>query len=389
MTQRNRSAQGTPALPANLGDYAALAQAVLDPMASAYFNGGAADEITLRSNVAAWQRVSLVPRVLRPLAALNSAVRILGRQWAHPLIAAPIAYQCMAHPHGEAATALASAAQQAGFILSTQSSTPMEDVARIVLAEPQRGPLWFQLYPQADRHETLALARRAQACGYEALVLTVDAPVHGVRDRERAAGFRLPEGVRAVHLPGATGNPSLLNLLAQAPTWDDVCWLQEQVSLPLLLKGVLHPTDARQAARLNIRGVIVSNHGGRTLDGAVASAAALQPVARAIRHDEGLDASQFALLVDGGIRRGTDVLKALALGADAVLVGRPLIWGLAHAGAAGVAHTLRLLRDEFDAAMALSGCTSPADVNAIGLGTAHNLRPDRPADSSPEGHSRP
>jgi 4-hydroxymandelate oxidase len=293
-------------------------------------------------------------------------VQLLGRTLAHPLLVAPVAYQRLAHPDGELATALAAAAQGAGMVLSTQSSTRMELVAKAVLGDAQRGPLWFQLYLQPDRGVTRELVERAELAGYEALVLTVDAPVHGARDAERRAGFRLPPGVSAVNLPipapaspGADQAPLFQGLLANAPTWRDAEWLQSITRLPLVLKGILHPADARQAAALGAAAVIVSNHGGRTLDTAAATAVMLPAIADAV-------GEQQPLLVDGGIRRGTDVLKAMALGARAVLVGRPVAWGLANAGAVGVAHVLRLLQDELEIAMALCGVATldriPPDV---------------------------
>ena len=347
----------------NLSDCAGLARASLDDNAWSYFSGGAADEHTLRANDAAWSQIGLLPRVLRPLAGGHTRVQLLGRTLAHPLLLAPVAYQRMANPDGEIASALAAAALGAGMVLSTQSSMPMEDVARTVHGTPDHGPLWFQLYWQADRGQTLELVQRAERAGFEALVLTVDAPVNGVRDRERRSGFRLPAGIRAVHLepPGATallqpGQSALFDgLLRHAPTWDDVTWLRDNTRLPVLLKGILHPDDARQAAALQLDGIIVSNHGGRTLDTTPATAHILPRIADATQGD-------MALLVDGGIRRGTDVLKAIALGANAVLIGRPYIYALAHAGAHGVARVLRLLHDELEIAMALSGCRTLEDA---------------------------
>jgi 4-hydroxymandelate oxidase len=245
------------------------------------------------------------------------------------------------------------------MVLSTQASTPLEAVAQALLADTGRGPLWFQLYVQHDRGFTRELVQRAEAAGYEALVLTVDAPTSGARDRERRANFRLPPGIRAVNLDGlpplppaelAPGQSALFDgLLRHAPTWDDVAWLQAQTRLPVLLKGVLHPDDARQAARLGVAGIVVSNHGGRTLDTVPATAQVLPRIVDAV-------AGALPVLVDGGIRRGTDVLKAMAMGASAVLLGRPYVYGLANAGAVGVAHVLRLLRDELEIAMALCGC---------------------------------
>ncbi|MBL0091598.1 MAG: alpha-hydroxy-acid oxidizing protein [Piscinibacter sp.] len=349
---------GAPA-PVCVGDYEERAREALDPNAWAYFAGGAADERTLRANREAWNALWLQPRVLRPLAHGHTRVELLGRTLAHPLLLAPVAYQRMAHPQGELGSALAASAQGAGLVLSTQSSTPLEDVARAVRDDTQRGPLWFQLYLQGDRGLDLALIRRAEAAGFEALVLTVDAPVHGARDRERRAGFRLPADVSAVHLHGAPPLPhggELCGGLLQAATqWDDVAWLRGVTRLPLLLKGVLHADDARLALAQGVDGLIVSNHGGRTLDTALPTAWALPRIADAV-------GGAVPLLVDGGIRRGTDVLKAVALGARAVLIGRPYVLALAVAGAQGVAHALRLLRDELEIAMALAGCATLADA---------------------------
>ncbi len=343
-----------------VNDHELAARTRLDDNAWAYFAGGAGDELTLHANRAAWNALSLVPRVLRPLTGGHTRVELLGRTLPHPILVAPVAFQRMAHADGELATAYAAAAQGAGLVLSTQSSTPMEDVARPFLQERARGPLWFQLYWQHDRGFVRSLVQRAEAAGYEALVLTVDAPTSGARDRERRAAFKLPPGVSAVHLtdldspahaPLRAGESALFDrLLAHAPTWADVEWLAAQTRLPVLLKGVLHAGDARQAAHLGLGGIIVSNHGGRTLDTAVATARALPEIVAATE-------GRLPVLVDGGIRRGTDVLKAMALGASAVLVGRPVVFGLATAGAAGVAHVLRLLRDELEIAMALCGAT--------------------------------
>ena len=359
--QRHTVPPGT----ATLADHERLAQQQLDANAWAYFSGGAGDEITLRANRSAWDGITLQPRVLQPLAGGHTRTQLLGRTLAHPLLLAPIAYQRMAHPDGELATACAAAALGAGLVLSTQSSTPLEAVAAAMLGDAGRGPLWFQLYLQHDRGFTRELVQRAEAAGYEALVLTVDAPTSGARDRERRAGFRLPPGISAVNLAGLAPPPPVAlqpgqsalfdGLLQHAPTWADVQWLQSITHLPVLLKGVLHPLDAVQAASLQVAGLIVSNHGGRTLDTASATAHALPRIADAVQ-------GALPLLVDGGIRRGTDVLKAMALGASAVLVGRPAIYGLAHAGAAGVAHVLRLLRDELEIAMALTGCSALAQA---------------------------
>jgi 4-hydroxymandelate oxidase len=349
-----------------LADYESLARAALDDAAWAYLAGGAADEITLGDNRTAWDRWRLLPRVLRRVAGGHTRQILLGRTWLHPVMLAPVAFQRLFHPDGEKASALAASAQGAGVTLSTQASVLLEDVARLVLSEAGRGALWFQLYWQHDRGFTRKLVQRAEAAGYEALVMTVDAPTSGVRDRERRAGFRLPEHVQPVNLAGLRPRPrtdtaplaSKLfdDLLHTAPTWADIEWLVCQTRLPVLLKGVLRADDAASAMAAGASGLVVSNHGGRTLDTAVSTAYALPRVADAVD-------GRVPLLVDGGIRRGTDVLKAMALGAQAVLVGRPFMHALAAEGALGVARAVRLLRDEFEIALALCGCATVADLD--------------------------
>lgn len=358
--------QALPADVVTLDDHEALAQHNLDANAWAYFSGGAADETTVRANRQAWSDITLYPRVLRELAGGHTRVRLLGRELAHPILLAPVAFQRMAHADAELATAYAAAALGAGMVLSTQASTSLEAVAQAIGQDAERGPLWFQLYLQHDRGFTRELVQRAEIAGYEALVLTVDAPSSGARDRERRAGFRLPTHISAVNLAQlpppppvylARGQSALFDgLLQHAPTWADVEWLQSQTTLPLILKGVLHPADAQQAQRMGVAGLVVSNHGGRTLDTSPSTASILARMVNAVGAD-------LPVLVDGGIRRGTDVLKAMALGASAVLIGRPAIYGLANAGAAGVAHVLRLLRDELEIAMALTGCATLADAS--------------------------
>ena len=353
-----------PSFPVNLNELALAARARLDPAVAAFFDGGAGDEHTLRANASAWQQWPLWPRVLRPLAGGHTRTTLAGRELAHPIMLAPVAFQRLAHEQGEWASAVAAAAQGAGFVLATLSSVPMEDVAQAYLPDKGRGLLWFQLYWQAERSSNLALIERAEAAGFEAIVLTVDAPVQGVRDAERRAAFSLPPGIHAVHLPtansGAPHNAAAdgtycAGVPATAPTWDDVAWLQARTRLPVWLKGVLHPADARQAQALNVAGLIVSNHGGRTLDTATVTAQALPVIAKAV-------GGALPLIVDGGIRRGTDVLKAIALGASAVMVGRPTVHALAVAGPMGVARMIRTLRDELEMAMALSGCQSLAEA---------------------------
>lgn len=354
--------QQIPADIAAVGDYQAYARERMSEQAWAYLAGGAADELTLQDNRQAFDRLRLRSRVLQDLRGGNTRLRLFGQDYEHPIFVAPVAYQKLAHADGELACVLGASALRAGMVVSTQASIELETIA----AQAQT-PLWFQLYIQPDRDFTAALVRRAEAAGYRALVLTVDAPVSGIRNREQRAGFALPAGIEAVNLRGmrplaVSADPSASSLLLggpllnAAPTWADLAWLRAQTRLPILLKGILSAADAEQALAAGVDGLIVSNHGGRTLDGLPATIEALPEVAAAVQ-------GRVPVLLDGGIRRGTDILKALALGADAVLVGRPCIFALAAAGAVGVAHVLQLLRAELEVAMALTGC---ADLASIG-----------------------
>lgn len=345
---------------AAVADYAAYAYERLDDNAWSYLAGGAADELTLRWNRESFDRLRLKPRVLAAVAGGHTRTTLFGVDHPHPILLAPVAYQRLAHPDGELAVAQAAAATDTPLVLSTLSSTRLEDIAAVPGL-----PLWFQLYIQPDRGLTRALVARAEASGCRVLVVTVDAPISGVRNREQRAGFRLPPGIAAVNLPGLPEAPSqppgkgqsqiFDGLMARSPTWADLEWLRGLTTLPLVVKGILAPEDAVRAAELGADGVAVSNHGGRTLDTLPAAIDALPAIADAV-------GGRLTLLLDGGIRRGTDVLKALALGARAVLIGRPYIYGLAAAGPLGVAHVVRLLRDELEAAMALCGCATIGDI---------------------------
>jgi len=354
-----------PAEIASVADYEPLARPRMTPQAWAYLCGGAADEATLAENAAAFARLQLRTRVLRDLDGGSTQLDLFGDSLTWPLILAPIAFQKLAHPQGELASVLGAGAAQTAMVVSTQASVSLEAIAQQAAA-----PLWFQLYIQPDRGFTQALVRRAEAAGYRALVVTVDAPVSGIRNREQRAGFALPPGVEAVNLRGMAPPPPsappfmtdgqvLLGgpLLAAAPTWRDIAWLRGLTTLPILLKGIMNAQDATRAIAEGADGIVVSNHGGRTLDTQPATIAVLPEIAEAV-------GGRVPLLVDGGIRRGTDVLKALALGARAVLVGRPYMHGLAAAGAPGVCHVLRILRAEFEVAMALTGCRTLADIDA-------------------------
>jgi len=346
-------------------DYPRHARPRLDDNAWAYLIGGAADELTMGWNREAFDRMRLHSRVLADMGGGNTRLSLFGQDFAHPILLAPVAYQRLFHTDGEAASALAAAATDSGLVLSTLSTTPLETVAQV-----QTGPAWFQLYLQQDRDFSLSLVRRAEAAGYQALVFTVDAPLAGVRNREQRAAFHLPGGLSAVHLQGmppppqtnlsTDQSPLFDGLLSTTPTWQDVAWLRRETRLPLLIKGILHPADARRALELGADGIIVSNHGGRTLDTLPASLDALPAVVQAVQ-------GRCPILLDGGIQRGSDVFKAIALGATAVLVGRSYIFALAAAGALGVAHLLRTLREELEVTMVLSGCPTLADIGPEAL----------------------
>jgi 4-hydroxymandelate oxidase len=336
-----------------VSDYEPLARARLDDNAWAYLSGGTADEITLRANREAFDRLKLNPRVLGDFSGTSgTGCTLFGQAFDYPILLAPVAYHQLAHPDGELATALGAAAARAGFIVSTHSSVSLEDVARTAQA-----PLWFQLYFKTDRGFTRELVQRAEVAGYGALVVTVDAPVNTMRHREQRAQFHLPAGVEAANLrglPPATAHQLEVHALCggmmeTAPTWKDLEWLRSITKLPIVVKGIMSPADAIFAAERGLDGIVVSNHGGRGLDTTPASIEALPRIADAIE-------GRLPLLFDGGVRRGTDVLKALASGASAVLIGRPYIYGLAAAGAVGVSHVINMLRSELEVAMALTGC---------------------------------
>ncbi|KFN50967.1 alpha-hydroxy acid oxidase [Arenimonas composti] len=331
-------------------DWITHARARLDPDVYAWLAGGAAR--TFLDNRMAFDRRRLLPRMLADVAGGDTRVELFGDLLAHPFLLAPVGHQTLLHPEGELASARGAAAMGAGMVAATLSGFRLEDIAACGVA-----PLWFQLYWQPRREDTLALVRRAEAVGCRALVLTVDLPIAPPQLSERIAGRlpRIPANLAGMApspsftaMPGGPG-PLQSPLLAAAPRWDDVAWLEAQTRLPLLLKGVLHPDDARRALALGLDGLIVSNHGARTVDRTVASLDALPAVAAAV-------AGRVPVLFDGGIHDGSEALIARALGADAVLIGRAAMYALAVAGAPGVAHVLHLLRTELEMAMALVGC---------------------------------
>ncbi|MEW2574710.1 alpha-hydroxy acid oxidase [Streptomyces syringium] len=352
--------------PVTLDDYRTAAQALVDPAAWGYIEGGSGAETTLRESEAAYRRYRLRPRVLVDVSHCDLRTTLLGSPVELPVAIAPMAYHGLVSPEAEPGTVRAAAAAGALTVVSTFAGTPLEEIAEAAAG----APLWMQLYVFRDRATTEALVRRAEAAGYRALVVTVDTPRVPRRARDLRNAFSLPPGMvpanfddrHASGLQQASQGASVIGAHAArhhdaAFGWDDLAWLRSLTALPLVLKGVLTGEDAARAAELGVEGIVVSNHGGRQLDGAVPALEALPEVVAAV-------AGRCEVYVDGGVRRGTDVLTALALGARAVLLGRPVLWGLAVAGSAGARDVLSVLRAELEDAMALSGRPDLASLDA-------------------------
>jgi 4-hydroxymandelate oxidase len=323
-----------------LDDYERAARLRVDPVAWEYIASGAADEITLRWNVEAWRSVPLIPHQLRDVSKVDVSLSLAGHRLSHPIILAPTACHKLAHPDGEVGTARGARAANAGMVLSSYSTIPIEEVAR------ERPPLfWFQLYVQ-DRAYTEALIRRAVSAGATAIAVTVDTPTGGVRNRQQRSGFTFPQNLP--HISGGRGEHALV--------WSDLDWIARIASVPIFLKGVLHPDDAERAIKWGAAGIMVSNHGGRNLDTATSTFDALAPITERVD-------GRIPVIVDGGIRRGTDIVKALANGASAVMIGRPYVHGLAVNGATGVESVVGILRTELEMAMALCGCKNLREID--------------------------
>jgi lactate 2-monooxygenase len=367
----------TPAIPVSVADLEGRAIEAMEPRTANYVGAGAGSEDTIRANAEAFRRRRIVPRMLRDVSARDLSTTVLGTAMPAPLMLAPIGVQKVVHDDGELATARAAAAVGTPLIASTASHFSLEEIAEAGADAPR----WFQLYWANDRRLVESFVGRAERAGYGAIVVTVDTFVPGWKPRDlqqawlpflngmgianyfedpvfREALEKSPEedqGAATGHFLGVQANPSL--------TWDDLAWLREQTSLPILVKGIQHVDDAREAVRRGLDGIVVSNHGGRQVDGALASLDALPAIAEAV-------GGELAVLFDSGIRSGTDVLKALALGADAVCLGRPYIWGLALDGQAGVEAVLKMTLAELDLTMALCGLTSPDQLGPHCLATA-------------------
>jgi 4-hydroxymandelate oxidase len=339
--------------PVSVPDYESLAHERMTHPAWEYINSGSADEVTLRWNREALTRIRLKPRVMVDVSRVDTRIKLFGQEMSHPILLAPTSTHMLAHPEGEVATARGAGAADAVMVISTASNRAVEDIAHA-----STRPTWFQLYVQDDRALTKDLVLRAQAAGCRALCITVDLPVVYARDRQAHLGKEAPQfpypnlKIAAGPIGGARA------ILSRKFNWKDLEWIQSFAKTPILLKGVLNPDDAEQAVRRGAAAVVVSNHGGRALDSVPATIDALPAIVDRV-------AGRIPVLVDGGIRRGTDVLKGLANGATAVLIGRPYLYGLAVAGSDGVRHVVEILRTELEAAMALTGRTS---IGAIDRG---------------------
>ncbi|MEV7091505.1 alpha-hydroxy acid oxidase [Amycolatopsis sp. NPDC051045] len=346
-----------------VAEFEAVARERLEPAHYDYFAGGAQDEITLRENETAFRQLRLVPRVLRGSDKRDLSLTLLGTPSSMPILVAPTAFHRLAHPDGELATARAAARAGTIMIVSMAATTAIEDIAAAAREVAPDPGLWFQLYLQPDLEFTEAIVRRAEAAGVKAFVVTVDSPVLGRRDRDDRNAFHdLPPGLAVENLRNlgenrSGGNASHVReiVMSAGLNWDHIAWLRSKTKLPVLIKGVLHAEDARLAVHHGVAGLVVSNHGGRQLDTVPATIDVLPDIAAAV-------GGALPVLLDGGIRRGTDIVKALALGADAVGIGRPIVWGLAAGGREGVSDVLEMLRADFDQALALCGGRNPADL---------------------------
>jgi len=329
----------------NLFDFEKLAVSKMTDMAYEYVASGAADEFTVRWNRQALDAIKLNPTVLVDVSQIDTSTSLLGLDLPHPILIAPTAYHKIMHPEGELATAQGASAARALYVVSSFTTTPLEEIAKVATQ-----PLWLQLYVRDDRSFTKDLVQEAEYRGCRALCVTVDTPVAGVRNRQQRVNFALPDGIHTPHMTDAFA-------LTKSLTWKDIEWLKSFAKIPVLLKGILNPDDAEKAIQSGISGIIVSNHSGRNLDTVPATIEALPRIAEKVNN-------KIPILMDGGIRRGTDVLKAIALGANAVLVGKPICFGLACGGAEGVAKVLEILKTELELAMALTGKATIAEIDS-------------------------
>jgi len=335
----------------NLFDFEKKAEGVMPKMAYEYVASGAADENTLKWNREALDKIKIQTHVLNDVSKIDTKVSIFGQELAYPILIAPSAFHKIMHPEGEKATAHGAGLASTTYVVSSFTTTPIEEIAKVATQ-----PLWFQLYLVNDKTFVKDLIQKVEAQGIKALCVTVDTPVTGARNRQQRVKFKLPPELNAPYMVDTSISRRQGQPLQVPVTWKDIEWLKSFTKIPILLKGILNPADAEQAVKAGVSGIIVSNHGARNLDTVPATIEVLPHITRRVN-------KKIPVLMDGGIRRGTDVVKAIALGANAVLVGRPICYGLACGGAEGVAKVLEILQKELQMAMALAGTASIARID--------------------------
>lgn len=343
----------------SLKDYERYAKERMDSNSIAYVCSGAGDEVTYRKNEESFQEIYLKANTLEDLSGANTKIELFGQTYENPIFLAPVAYQKLVDINGEIATAQASNAMNCCMCVSSFSSSTLEDISSV-----SSSPLWFQLYIQPEMSVNLELIKKAEKLGYKALVITIDAPISGIRNVEQRFGFSLPNDVSAVNInnPFQSNNQyeNVFDIVKNLPTWKDIEFIKNSTNLPVILKGITSVSYAKKALEIGVDGIVVSNHGGRTLDTLAPSIKVLPKISKVIN-------GKIPILFDGGIRRGTDIIKAIALGADAVMIGRPIMYGLATAGALGVAHTLKILKEELEIAMIFTGCKDIESLKKVDI----------------------
>ena len=346
----------------SLKDYERYAKERMDLNSMAYVCSGAGDEITYKRNEKAFENIFLETATLEDLKGANTKIELFGQSYENPIFLAPVAYQKLVDERGEIATVQGANAMNSCMCVSSFSSCTLEDITSY-----SNSPLWFQLYIQPNMQVNLELIKKVEKLGFKALIITIDAPISGLRNSEQRAGFYLPNGISAINIENL--NPiqitndfeNILDITPSLPTWKDIEFIKNNTNLPVVLKGITSVSYAKKAIELGIDGIVVSNHGGRTIDTQPASIEILPKIAKAVN-------GKIPILFDGGIRRGTDIIKAIALGASAVMIGRPIMYGLATAGALGVAHTLKILKEELEVSMIFTGCKNIETIKALNLG---------------------
>ena len=344
----------------SLKDYEKYAKEMMDSDSLAYICSGAEDEITYKRNEEAFKNIFLETATLEDLKGANTKIELFGQEYETPIFVAPVAYQKLVDVSGEVSTVLGANAMNISMCVSSFSSSTLEEISSYATS-----PLWFQLYIQPDMNTNLKLIKKAENLGFKALVITIDAPISGIRNTEQRAGFCLPNGISAVNIKNPiqtnTNFENVFDVVSSLPTWKDIEFIKQNTKLPVILKGITSASYAKKAVDLGIDGIIVSNHGGRTIDTLPSTIELLPKIAKAVEN-------KIPILLDGGIRRGSDIVKAIALGASAVMIGRPIMYGLATAGALGVAHTLKILKEELEVSMIFTGCKNIETIKALNLG---------------------